>query len=86
MENVLSKQDVKTSQGHVIDQGKITFRKVQALNHTKSRKMDPNNEFPPPFLPIRPCKGQFGGMLRQNKRLFLQAIQGTFLVKIKQGA
>ena len=32
--------------------------------------MDPNKESTPPFLHIGPCKGQFGGMLRQNRRSF----------------
>jgi len=45
-------------------------KKFQALNHTKSRQMDPEKEFPLPFLPIGPCRGQFRGMLRQNKRSF----------------
>jgi len=44
--------------------------KVQALNHTESREMDRDKEFPLPFLPIGPCRGQFGGILRQNKRSF----------------
>jgi len=70
MENVLSKQDVKAGQGHIIDYGQLMCKKVQALNHTKSRQMDPDKEFPPPFLPIGPCTGQFGGMLRQNRRSF----------------
>jgi len=46
------------------------WRKVQALNHTKSRQMDPFKECPPPFLRIGPCKGRFGGMLRQNRMPF----------------
>ena len=68
MGNVLSKKDVKASQGHIMDQVKLMFRKVQALAHTKSRKMDPDKECCPPFLPIGSCKGQFGGMLRKNIR------------------
>ena len=47
-----------------MDQGKLMFRKVQALTHTKSRQIDPDKERCPPFLPIGSCKGQFGGMLR----------------------
>ena len=68
MENVLSKQYVKASQGHVMKQGQLMFRKVQALNHTKSRQMDLDKECCPPFLPIGSFKGQFGGMLRKNIR------------------
>ena len=68
MGNVLSKKDVKASQGHIMDQVKLMFRKVQALTHTKSGQMDPDKECCPPFLPIGSCKGQFGGMLRKNIR------------------
>ena len=68
MGNVLSKKDVKASQGHIMDQVKLMFRKFQALTHTKSGQMDPDKECCPPFLPIGSCKGQFGGMLRKNIR------------------
>ena len=68
MGNVLSKKDVKASRGHIMDQVKLMFRKVQALTHTKIRQMDPDKECCPPFLPIGSCKGQFGGMLRKNIR------------------
>jgi len=56
MENVLSKQDVKASQGHIIDQGKLTFWKVQALNHTKSRKMVQTRSVLHPFYPFNHAK------------------------------
>ena len=44
MGNVLSKKDVKASQGHIMDQVKLIFRKVQALTHPKSGQMDRDKE------------------------------------------
>ena len=40
MGNVLSKQDVKSSQGHIMDQVKLMFNKVKALTHTKSGQIE----------------------------------------------
>ena len=70
MAHMLSKKDVKAIQGHIMGQGQLMLRKVQALNHAKSSQMDLDEECHPHFLHIGSCKGQFGGMLTKNRRPF----------------